>query len=63
MKKSLFQFITITSLALLLCLTFSCQKQGEEVAEEAKPAVDVEADITAINEIWTQYVATLIAGD
>ena len=59
MKKSLLQFTMIIPVILLLCLTFSCQKQ----AEEAEPVVDVEADITAINEIWTQYAATLTAGD
>ncbi len=58
MKK----LIMIIPLVILLCFTFGCQ-QGEEVAEEAKPAVDVETDITAINEIWTQYAATLTAGD
>jgi len=37
MKK----FLTIIPLVILLCFTFGCKQQGEEVAEEA--AVDVEA--------------------
>ena len=59
MKKSLTQQSLVISLCFLLSFSISCQKQ----AEEAEPVVDVEAGITAINEIWTQYVATLIAGD
>ena len=53
MKKSLIQFITIIPLALLLCLTFSCQKQGEEVAEEAvaKVAALSDEDVAAIKSI------------
>lgn len=63
MKKSLITFIIITPLILLLCITFSCQKQGEEVAEEAKPAVNVEADITAIKEMLNQYAVACDTGD
>ena len=48
MKKSLIQFITIIPLALLLCLTFSCQKQGEEVAEEAGLGSLSDEDVAAI---------------
>lgn len=51
MKKSLIQFAMIIPLVLLFVFTFSCQKQ------------DVEADITAINEIWTQYSSSLNSGD
>jgi ketosteroid isomerase-like protein len=51
MKKSLLQFITITSLTLLLCVTFSCQKQ------------DTVADIAAINEIWNQYTLAINSAD
>lgn len=51
MKKSLIQFAMIFPLVLLFVFTFSCQKQ------------DVEADITAINEIWTQYSSSLNSGD
>jgi len=39
----------IIPLVILLCFTFGCQQQGEEVAEE--PAVDVEADVEAINSL------------
>lgn len=63
MKKSLLQFITIIPLALLLCLTFSCQQQGEQVAEEAKPAVDVKVDIAAINKVYHQYATGISTGD
>ncbi len=52
MKKSLFQFITIIPLALLLCLSFSCQKQGEKAEtpeamteEEMKARVERELEI------------------
>jgi steroid delta-isomerase-like uncharacterized protein len=47
MKKSLFQFITIIPLALLLCLSFSCQQQVEEgiTEEEAKAFVDQDLEI------------------
>ena len=34
--------------ALLICITFSCQPQAEETAEEAKPVIDTAADIEAI---------------
>lgn len=63
MKKSLLQFITIFPLASLLCFAFSCQQLGKKVAEEAEPAVDVEADIAAINELWTQYASAVTTGD
>lgn len=59
MKKSFLQFTMIIPVILLLCLTFSCKKP----AEEAEPVVDVEADITAINEIWTQYAVACNTGD
>jgi len=52
MKKSLLQFIIIIPLALLLCFTFSCQQQVEEgITEEAKPTVDIEADVEAIKSL------------
>jgi len=63
MRKSLFQLILITSLTLLLCLTFSCQQQEEQAAKEAKSAVDVKADIAAINKVYDQYAAGFSAGD
>ena len=63
MKRSFIQFSMVLTLALLLCFAFSCQQQGEEVAEEAEPAVDVEADIAAINELWNQYASAVTTGD
>jgi len=51
------------SVLLVLCFAFSCQKQGEQVAEEAKPAADVEADIDAINEVLNQYANGINTGD
>jgi ketosteroid isomerase-like protein len=44
--KNIFMVIP---LVFLLCLTFGCQQQVEEVAEE--PAVDVEADIEATESL------------
>ena len=51
MKKSLLQFIAISSLTVLLCVTFSCQKQ------------DTVANIAAINEIWNQYSSAINSED
>ncbi len=39
MKKSFLHFTMIIPLVILLCFTFGCQKQGEEVAEETKGEV------------------------
>ena len=50
----MFRF-SIFPLILLLCLIFSCEKQGEKV--------DVEADIAAIKEIINQYEVALNTGD
>jgi len=50
----------ILPMVFLLCFAFSCQ-QAEEVAEE--PAVDVEADITAIKGMLDQFDALLNAGE
>jgi uncharacterized protein (TIGR02246 family) len=59
--KNLFM---IMSLVCLLCFTFGCQ-QGEEVAEEATPGieVDVAADIEAIKKINEEYESAHNAGD
>ena len=57
MKK----FLMIIPLVILLCFTFGCQQQGEEVAEE--PAVDVEADIKAIKGMVDEWMALYNAGD
>ena len=64
MKKSLFQFITIIPLALLLCITFSCQKQAEEgiTNEEAKALGDIyvkarnEVNLALLDEIYAPEV-------
>ena len=53
------KLLMIIPLVILLFFTFSCQKQGEE----AKPVVDVEADITAINEMLNQYAVACNTGD
>jgi len=52
MKKSLFQFITIIPLALLLCLSFSCQKQATEEAAEAMTEEEMKARVERELEIW-----------
>ena len=57
MKK----FLTIIPLVILLCFTFSCQQQGEEVAEE--PVVDVEADVKALKTLVDEFDALYNAGD
>ncbi len=54
MKKSLFQF-SIFPLILLMCLTLSCKQQ--------RGTVDVEADITAINELYKQATLACRTGD
>jgi uncharacterized protein (TIGR02246 family) len=43
------RLLLVIPLVFLLCFTFSCQQQGEEVAEE--PVVDVEADVEAIKNL------------
>jgi len=50
MKK----LLTIIPLVILLCFTFSCQKQGEEVAEE--PVVDVEAEKAKVKSVLDKYI-------
>ncbi len=54
--------LMIIPLVILLCFPFSCQ-EGEELAEEAEPVFDVEADITAIKETLNQYVVACNTGD
>jgi uncharacterized protein (TIGR02246 family) len=56
MKK----LLVILPMVFLLCFTFSCQ-QAEEVAEE--PAVDVEADIAAIESLTNQVMNSWNEGD
>ena len=57
MKK----LLLILPLVFLLCFTFSCQKQVEEVAEE--PVVDVEAEKAAVREMLNQYAIACNTGD
>lgn len=54
MKKSPLQ-VSIFLLVFPLFVIFSCGKQGE--------VVDVEADITAINDLLNQYALAINAGD
>ncbi len=61
MKKSLFQFITIIPLALLLCLSFSCQKQGEKAETEVGALSD--EDVAAIKTTLDSLVQAVLAGD
>jgi len=56
MKK----LLLILPLVLLLCFAFSCQK-AEEVSEE--PAVDVEADVEAIQSLIDECSRTWNEGD
>jgi len=57
MKK----LLMVIPLVFLLCFTFSCQQQGEEVAEES--VVDVEADKAAVREMLNQYAVACNTGD
>lgn len=63
MKKSLIQFITTIPLALLLCLTFSCQKPAEEVAEVAEPVVDIEAEKAAVKAVFDEWIKCIETED
>lgn len=54
MRKSLLQ-VSIILLVLPLFVILNCGKQGE--------VVDVEADISAINNILDQYASSINAGD
>ncbi len=60
MKKSLFQFITIIPLALLLCLIFSCQKQTEKAETEAGALSD--EDVAAIKTAHDTILQATLAG-
>lgn len=48
-------------LALLLCLTFACQRQGQEVAKEHKASV--EADVAAVRALIGDWVRLYNARD
>jgi len=51
MKKSLLQFTMILPLALFLCFTFGCQKQGEDVSNEEELR---EIVLRVLEEAWNQ---------
>ena len=51
MKKSLLQITIIIPIILLLCFTFSCQKQGEDVSNEEELR---EIGRRVIEEAWNQ---------
>jgi uncharacterized protein (TIGR02246 family) len=60
MKKSLFQFITIIPLALLLCLSFSCQTLTEEAETEAGALSD--EDVAEIKTAHDAILQATLAG-
>ncbi len=63
MRKSLFQFITIIPLVLLLCLAFSCQKQGEKgITEEEGKAIGDDY-LKARNEVNLALLDKIYAPD
>jgi len=54
------QLLMVISLVFLLCITFGC-RQGEEVAEEVGPVVNIEAEKVAVKTMldeWIQCVKT-----
>ncbi len=51
MKK----LLMILPLVILLCFTFSCQKQGEEVAEATKESIEIKTGYAAVNETKLYY--------
>ena len=52
MKK----LLLILPLVFLLCFTFGCQKQAEEVAVEPEPAVDIEAEKAEVKALIDDFV-------
>jgi uncharacterized protein (TIGR02246 family) len=60
MKKSLFQFVTIIPLALLLCLSFSCQTLTEKAETEAGALS--EEDVAAIRKAHDTILQATLAG-
>ena len=57
MKKLLY----VIPLVLLLCLTFNCKEQGEEVAE--KVVANVKADVEAIKSYFETYASSIAEGN
>ena len=53
--------LLIVTLVLLLCFSFGCQKQGEEVAKA--PEVNVEADVAAIKALYDEWAQIYNKGD
>lgn len=70
MKK----LLMVIPLVILLCITFSCQKPVEEVAEEAKAELDLKPiadklievfnsnDATALAQLYTEDQVTICSG-
>ena len=58
MKK----LLMVISLVLVLCFVFSCQ-QGEEVAEEVEPVVDLEAEKTSVKAVIDQFTQSIEVED
>ena len=55
MKKSLLQFTKVTPVILLLCFTFSCQKQVVEgITEEAKVLME------QVDKVWSEGDLALV---
>jgi ketosteroid isomerase-like protein len=52
MKKLLF----IIPLVILLCFAIGCEKEDDDVAEEAKPVVDIEAEKAAVKTLVDEWM-------
>jgi uncharacterized protein (TIGR02246 family) len=55
------RLLWVILLAVLLCLTFVCQKQSKEVAKE--PEASVEADVAAIKALYDEWAQIYNKGD
>ena len=55
------RFFCIVSLAVLLCLTFTCQKAGKGAAKE--PEASVDADVAAIKALYDEWAQIYNKGD
>jgi ketosteroid isomerase-like protein len=64
MRKSLGRLVLVLPLALLLCLTFGCQRKTEEVAvKAAAPVVNLEAEKAAVKTAVDQYWQSMKSKD
>ena len=64
MRKSWGCFVLVLPLALLLCITFGCQKKTEELAVKATaPVVNLEAEKAAVKAAVDQYVQCMKSKD